>query len=338
MKQILFRAMGCQMQAIVDAHTSDAEEALQNVPVWFEIWEQCLSRFRPTSELSRLNAQAGRWVGVSQTVWAVLQAALETAEQSGGLVIPTVWSAMQAIGYTRPFDQMIGDVEVRMNEALSEEPANGRAGWRAIRLDAANRSVWLPPNTQLDLGGIAKGWCADQAARRLSVYGPALVDAGGDIAVVPGAGRSTAFPIGIAAPSGEDTTTESLIGIVMLTEGGIATSGRDYRRWRLGNGWAHHIIDPRTGKPADTDVLIATAIAATATRAEAIAKTALILGSRAGLEWVAAQGDSGALTVSEGRTVACTSNFPLQDVVAPATRSVSEGHTRPSLPMHRTHA
>ncbi len=310
MPQITFRAMGCQMLALVEAGTPEAAEALNNAPVWFEIWEQCLSRFRPDSELNRLNARAGEWVTVSATLWGVIETAVQAARGTGGLVTPTVLSAMQAIGYVAPFDQMRSAI-VEMTVA-APLPTTRPDAWQRIELDADRRAVRLPPDGQIDLGGIAKGWCADQAARRLAVYGPALVDAGGDIAVAPARDQRVEFPIGIAAPVSIAEAPEKLIGIVELAEGGVATSGRDYRRWQLGARQMHHLIDPRTGQPAETDVASATAIASTAARAEAVAKAVLLLGSQAGLVWAESQPDCAVLLVREDGAVAHTINFPLQ--------------------------
>lgn len=307
MQKITFRAMGCQMLAALDADTPEAAEALQNVPVWFEVWENTLSRFRAGSELNRLNARAGQWVAVSQTMWDVLQAALRAARDTAGLVIPTALSAMQAIGYTRSFEHIGSDL---VEMTITGAPPAGPGEWTAIEMDAASRAVWLPAGAQLDLGGIAKGWCADQAARRLAAHGPALVDAGGDIAILPAADRATDFPIGVAAPANASSQAEALLGMISLRAGGVATSGRDYRRWQYGGREVHHVIDPRTGEPARTDVLTATAIAPSAAQAEAIAKAALVLGSEAGMAWVASHSDAAALLICEDGRIVHTQDFP----------------------------
>jgi thiamine biosynthesis lipoprotein len=153
--------------------------------------------------------------------------------------------------------------------------------------DVPTRSLVLPDSVHLDLGGIAKGWAADQAVRRLSLYGPALVNAGGDIAISGSLSDGQAWPIGIDDPFQADTHFETL----KLTRSGVATSGKDYHRWLKDGAWQHHIIDPRTGLPADTDVMAATVVAPTVMEAEAAAKAVLIMGSVSGLEWLEA--DSG---------------------------------------------
>ena len=90
----------------------------------------------------------------------------------------------------------------------------------------------------------------------------------------------------------------------MVGSGGVATSGRDYRRWTRNGTWQHHILDPRTGRPAQSDVLSATVIAPTAYEADVAAKTALILGSRDGLEWIEAHPAlAGLLVTDEGQVI-----------------------------------
>ncbi|GIV83110.1 MAG: FAD:protein FMN transferase [Candidatus Roseilinea sp.] len=310
MQQIAFRAMGCQMRAVVDAPGDAATDLLRNVPVWFAAWEGQLSRFRPDSELSRLNARTGQWVEVSPTLWEVLHVALDAARRTEGLVVPTVLGAMQSIGYALPFEAMSRDDIV----VLTYAPPSNPDGWRRIQADPTRHAVRLPHGVLLDLGGVAKGWCAEQAARRLAAYGPALVDAGGDIAIVSAADRATDFPIGIAAPANAATTPDALLGVISLQAGGVATSGRDYRRWRIGDRWVHHLIDPRTGQPAQTDVLTATVIAPTAVQAETAAKVAVILGSEAGLAWIEKQGNMMALLVCEDGRIISTPNSAVQMV------------------------
>jgi thiamine biosynthesis lipoprotein len=129
----------------------------------------------------------------------------------------------------------------------------------------------------------------------LSVAGPALVDAGGDIAVSGPMADGSAWPIAIDDPHAPGET----IGVLLLSGGAVATSGRDYRRWRQGERERHHIIDPRSGEPADTDVLSATVLAPTAVMAESAAKAALILGSRDGMAWIEAHPQLAALLVLE---------------------------------------
>jgi thiamine biosynthesis lipoprotein len=274
MQQTTFRAMGSRVLVVLDRKDS---APLAAVPDWFAAWEQTLSRFRPDSELMRLNAQPGRWVRVSDTLWQVLQAARDAARMSGGLVIPTVLPALAAAGYDRSLADLPSECPVI--------PAPSVPDWRAIRCDPQQRAVWLPPGVQLDLGGIAKGWAAAQVAQRLAEYGPVLVDAGGDIAISGPRRDGTPWPIAVANPHQPDRDGD----LLLIRTGGVATSGTDYRRWQQGGQWQHHLIDPATGAPARTDLLSVTVVAPDVLTAETAAKVVLLKGSRAGLVWLEQQ-------------------------------------------------
>ncbi len=297
MKRLEFRAMNCQMLAVLDREEATVAEWLAEVPLWFADWEQRLSRFRIDSELSRLNHSRGQALPVSSVLWDVVQTALRAADYSEGLVTPTLLRAMEVAGYDRNFSFLQAAGQPSCSPVhLKTNTLTEVRDWRTIECIAHPRSIRLPLGVQLDLGGIAKGWAAERAVQQLSQHGPALVDAGGDIAVSGPQADGTAWPIGVTDPEGK--TVEML----MLSEGGVATSGRDYRRWQKGDLWQHHILDPRTGQPAHTDVLTVTVIAPTTCEAEMAAKVVLILGSRDGLHWLEAHPSfAGILILENGR-------------------------------------
>jgi thiamine biosynthesis lipoprotein len=145
---------------------------------------------------------------------------------------------------------------------------------------------------------VAKGWAANQAVQRLASAGPALVSAGGDVAVSGPRLNGQPWRIGVEDPSG----AEGYIEMLYIKSGGVATSGKDHRHWQRGGLFQHHIIDPRTRQPAVTDVLAATVIASTVMRAEALSKTVLISGSRLGLALLEDHADAeGMLVLEDGR-------------------------------------
>lgn len=293
MQELVFRAMGCEMLAVLDRDDAAAQAQLAAVPGWFAGWEQQLSRFRTNSDLSRLNAAAGRAVVVPPALWAVIEVALDAARQSDGLVRPTVLDALEQAGYDRSFAELAPS-------GTPASPAIRPADWRMIALEQRSHVVRLPAGVRLDLGGVAKGWAADQAVRRLAATGPALVDAGGDIVVSGPLSDGSPWPIAIANPFVPDDALEMLL----LTQGAVATSGRDYRHWQRGGIEQHHIIDPRTGQPAQTDVLTATIVGPSGPAVEMAAKVALILGSRAGLAWLDARPTlAGLLVLQDGQVL-----------------------------------
>jgi thiamine biosynthesis lipoprotein len=292
MQKISFHAMGCQMLAVIDSPLPAAQAQLDQVPDWFETWEQHLSRFRPDSELSQINLGSGEQL-ISTVLARVIRAGLLAERQSNGLVSPLMLNALEAAGYDRNF----ADLPVEISAPV--DPPIWNTNWN-LQLDFDNHTLILPPGARLDLGGIAKGWAADRAAQRLGKLAPALVDAGGDIAASAPQADGSPWPVGVADP----LDPEAQLDLVMLWRGGVATSGRDYRRWRKDGRWQHHIIDPRTGLPAQTDVLSVTVVAPSACMAETAAKTALILGSLDGLRWLDDRPElAGLIVLDDGSTI-----------------------------------
>ena len=238
--------------------------------------EDRFSRFNPKSELSRLNRSAGTPRRVSRLTFAVIRAALTAAEATEGLFDPTILQALIAAGYDRSFDMPGQRAQPNGVPTRHGRPFVGQ--WRNVRLDSANQAVWLPPGVGLDLGGIAKGWLADRVLRSFCGAGAAYADLGGDIALSsPPTGTDT-WRIEIEGPRGSDRVVASM----QVTGGGIATSGITRRAWSVGGEARHHLIDPRSGRPAETDLLSVTVAAPSAAAAEVAAKATLLLGAVAG--------------------------------------------------------
>jgi FAD:protein FMN transferase len=298
MRQLRFRAMGSDILGALDGEPVATARRLESLPEWFHERESRLSRFLPDSELSRLNRASGRPFPASPVLWDAVGAALEAARWSEGLVTPTVLEALERAGYDRTFEQLAHGEGPESGDA---EAAGARRcpDWREVGRDEPTRSLLLPPGVGLDLGGTAKGGAADAAAKWLSEEGPALVDAGGDVAVSGPRRDGRPWAIGVADP----LHPERELALLLLEAGGVATSGRDFRRWRQGGRWRHHLIDPRTGQPGRTDVLAATVIAGSALQAEVAAKGVLLRGSREGLAWLESRPELAGLLVLEDGTV-----------------------------------
>lgn len=301
MKKVEFRAMGCAMSVVIDQDDPYVDSPLQSVPQWFEDWEQSLSRFRVDSELTRLNRHTGIPVQVSETLWDALQLAFEVAEKSAGMVTPTLLSVLEAAGYDRSFDFI-----ERMPQRIWESAMNSApTTHETLIMDPSTRTVILPPGLRLDLGGTAKGWAAHRAMKRLAELGPVLVDAGGDIAISESPKRVEAWPVEVADPFDSD----GQIAMLKLRGCGVATSGRDHRRWQKGGEWQHHLIDPVTMRPADTDVMSATMIAGDVMQAELAAKMVLLMGSDRGMGWLRQNSQVAGLLVLENGNVLKTENL-----------------------------
>ena len=259
------------------------------------------SRFRPDSELSRLNHAHGELTPVSELFAELIAEALRAAELTDGDVDPTCGQALTAAGYDRDF------AELRAGPLPGPGPASPVAGWRAVRLDQPARTVRLDRGAQLDLGATAKAWAADRCARLIAARTGcgALVSLGGDIAVAgppPGGGWRVRTTDDHAA--GPDAPGQT----VSIRSGGLATSSTTVRTWTAGGRVMHHIIDPATGSPV-ASCWRTVSVAAESCADANIASTAAIIRSEAAPGWLSAAGLPARLVRSDG-SVTTTAGWP----------------------------
>jgi thiamine biosynthesis lipoprotein len=232
---------------------------LAEAEAWIHQMHDRFTRFSASSELSRFNDAAGEWVPVSADLAALLRESLRAYAVSDGLVHAATLPALLAAGYTRDFS--LGATPT----AKAPPPPAPLPELLQVRDDSAR----LAPGAAIDLGGIAKGWFADRLAERLGAN--VLVNLCGDL-YARGAGETgEGWPVGF----GDKT--------LLLKDLAAATSGVTKRMWGPG---LHHLIDPRTSRPAVTDLQEVSALASTATDAEIYAKVALLLGSTAAPRWL----------------------------------------------------
>ena len=232
---------------------------------------QAANRFEPTSEISRINDSAGRMIPVSGRTIALVDAALDAAAETGGAVDPTIGLHLLRAGYAKDIEE-IRDRFVCVPDIASEPQ---QADWTQVRVDHDFGLVGIPAAMSLDLGATAKSWTADIAAYAIanSLNTGVLVEIGGDVAV---AGiKKDPWQVGVSERAGEPG---QLIG---LTHGGLATSSTAARRWRTVSGEAHHIIDPRTGRPSEGRIRTATVWAPSTMKANTASTAAIILGDEA---------------------------------------------------------
>ena len=294
MKTITFNALGSRIFLALDTEDKAIVAKALEAQQWFEEWEQVLSRFRISSELSEVNRHPGVVKTISSIFSQVMIAAENAGKKSGGLVTPTVLNALINAGYKDDFDSLL-------NQVPAEFELNLLAPMCAcyVTFNRRKQTIVLPFGTQLDFGGIAKGWAAHQVMLRLGENSPILVDAGGDIAISGKMHDGSNWPVGVANPFDEDSN----LALLMVENGGVATSGKDYHRWMFNGNMQHHIIDPRNMLPAQTDILTVTVKASNVMDAETYAKTAMILGSEAGKSWLDDQPEIAYLLVLENGSV-----------------------------------
>ncbi|MGN6380137.1 MAG: FAD:protein FMN transferase [Gaiellales bacterium] len=264
-----FRAMGCQvLVAGADEPTVRAVERL------FSERERRFSRFLPSSELSLVNRAAGRPVVVSGEFADAVGQALWAAEQTDGVVDPTLGDAIAAAGYDRDFT-LIADTD--------QPPGAGRPGvWREVQ--TAGRLLRVPDGVALDLNGVAKSMAVDAALELLPADG--WVSAGGDLAARGG--------LDVALPGG---------GTVRLVSGGIATSGSSRRTWNRNGRRMHHLIDAARGAPSRSPWSHVTACGASCLDADVAAKAGFLLGDD-GPDWLDERGIPGRFLLADGMVVA----------------------------------
>jgi thiamine biosynthesis lipoprotein len=262
------------------------------------------SRFRDDSELIQLEARAGRPTTVSALLAGAVRAALRGAALTDGLVDPTVGRTMEAIGYDRDFASVPAqDGAVRVT--VSHVPQ-----WRQIHLEDATNLLTVPAGVRVDLGATAKAWAADRSAEGIArVLGcGALVSLGGDIAVA-GEVPPDGWSIRVQDVTGDPLTpTEGPAEVITIREGGLATSSTSARRWERGGDVMHHILDPRTGRPADSDWRTVSVAAGSALDAN-IASTASIIRGKSAAGWLAKLGLPARLVAVDG-SVTRIANWP----------------------------
>jgi thiamine biosynthesis lipoprotein len=283
------RATGVAMATLVtaevvtaEAHV-DARAALDRALGWFAAVERACSRFDEASELRRLVARVGEPVEVSPLLFESIRFALALADLTDGVFDPTIGRAMVEAGFDRHY----------ATGERATATADRAASFKDVAIDEVRRTVELRRPLLLDLGAVAKGLAIDLAARELVPLGGCCVEAGGDLYA---GGRNDAgepWRIGVQHPRDPDAMVE----VLELTDQAACTSG-DYER-RTTDGAGHHLIDPRTGRAADSLASV-TVVAPTAMAADGLATAAFVLGPAAGRRLLVEQGVEGLFVTLAG--------------------------------------
>lgn len=302
---VVLRAWSCTVRLVVvdervlRAASDDLGALLARV-------DRAASRFRADSALTRANARAGKPVAVPRLLVDLVTAGLDAAATTGGLVDPTLGLAMHRLGY----DRDIGDVHARGDVAAPAPAALDAGRWGSVRLDREAGLLTVPAGTALDLGSTAKAWTADHAAQTLAArYDTAvLVELGGDVAVA--GDRPEGWTVQVAEREGGDGQ------LVTLRHGGLTTSTTTVRTWRYGGEQVHHIVDPRTGRPARGPWRTATVWADTALIANTASTAAIVLGEAAE-RWLTGRGLAARLVAHDG-TVTTTAGWPARELIGSA--------------------
>ncbi len=243
--------------------------------------ELLASRFRDDSEVTVVNRSAGSWVDVSWDFVEVLTASLDAARDTDGLVTPLLGRHVDAAGYRSWRDEV---------PVVATDPGPA-PDWQSVEIRPVGSSAQLriPGGSALDLGAVAKAWLADRMSRLVFDICSAdvIADMGGDLSI-----RTAAEPWQVAVDPGPHGDVQHLL----VGTSGLATSGTSRRTWRTADGQqAHHIIDPRTGRPAEVVWSGASVLAGDARGANTAATAAVILGHEAP-GWITTQNLDARLT------------------------------------------
>jgi thiamine biosynthesis lipoprotein len=272
--------------------------------------EQRWSRFLPGSETSALNHAGGRPVAVSPETFTLVALAVVGWQVTGGRFDPTVLDTLERAGYDRSFELLSADAAVPKDGWPIPAP-----GLDGVVLDHEAGTVTLPAGRRFDPGGIAKGYAADLLCAQLLADGAAgvCVNIGGDLRVrgVSPHGSPWIVAVPLVPRGGTAATLE-------LPDGAVATSSPLRRAWGPANRPLHHLIDPRTGQPANTGILQVTVVADEAWWAEVLAKAAYLAGLPGALEVMTGLGAQ-ALAVDQDGRLQVTAG--LKQVASPAPRT-----------------
>jgi thiamine biosynthesis lipoprotein len=259
------------------------------------------SRFRSDSEIARVAARGNAWTDVSEELAEVLACALEVARTTDGDVDPTMGTDLSLLGYDRDFSELKHLTTPRSGDAVMPLTyrLRYRTTWRDVELDRTSLRVRVPAGLVLDLGAIAKAWCADRCARRITTElgVGVLVSLGGDIAT---AGKGPDGGWLVHVQDQPEVTTGPSCTIVLHDGYAIATSSTITRTWQRGASRLHHILDPATRRPAGPVWRTVTAVASSCVDANA-ATTASIVRGRAAQPWLASRGVAARLVDVQGR-------------------------------------
>jgi thiamine biosynthesis lipoprotein len=280
--EVRFAAMGSDVHVVVvGGSANDCARAHERI----DELEACWSRFRPDSQLSRLNRSAGHPVRASASLLHAVNAAVEGWRSTGGRFDPTVLPALVAAGYDRDFARVRHAPAPADPAAPAAGPAPGCAG---IRIDPIVGAITLPIGTAIDLGGIGKGLAADLVVADLAAAGVAgaCVNVGGDLRVWGRAPTDDGWVVDL------EHRPELRFA---LADGAIATSSSYKRHWVRDGSTVHHLLDPQLGRSARAGLVAVTVIAGTASAAEVLTKAAFVAGEEDAAAIIGEAGATGVL-------------------------------------------
>lgn len=248
-------------------------DCLQVVQTVFEEFERACSRFDERSDLSRLNRAPADWHEVPVRLRDALVAAFDAYRSTSGLFDPRVESVLRSVGYARSLADGAGPSPLRaisMGRTLGIPKSPRRALSEPWVLQVDGMRV-NPGGLPIDLGGIVKGMAVDAAVDAASMHATSvLVEAGGDIRTHGRGPDAHGWRVSVENPF---AATGEPVAVLDVTDAAVATSSTRIRSWVIDGQRFHHLIDPRTGQPSESDIVSVTVIDRRAAVAEVQSKT-----------------------------------------------------------------
>lgn len=272
MEIVRLRAMNTDVLLAAEGQAAQLAAGFDQAQQFILAGERRFTRFTEASELSELNRSAGKRFQASSDLFSVVELAQYLFHLTGGLFDPSILPELKRVGYDRSMEVLREEGPSPLFESLLDSE---RPSFSEMDLDGSEHTILLPPGMSIDLGGIAKGWIAEQAAVILSRYATACaVDAGGDMFLVGLPEGVEVWTVALEDPLQPERVLTSL----KVNPGAVATSTVTKRTWKQAGLNRHHIMDPRTGEPAVSEWISVTVIAPHACEAEVFAKSLLIAG------------------------------------------------------------
>ncbi len=271
MQTLEFRAMNTSVMMAAEGHDW-AVTGLQEARKFIERCELRFSRFLLDSELSQLNRAAGDWLSISDDLMGMLIQSVSYYKETNGLFDPSILPDLKRAGYDKSMDEIRAD---GTTTNASAAPRDIRPALDKIEFDQPGKRIRLPLGMEIDLGGIAKGWIVKKAAELLSSYAAVCgVSAGGDLCFIGEPLDGSKWSVELEDPR---NSSQSL-AVLHVGQCAVVTSSVAKRTWNQNGQARHHLIDPRTGEPAQADWLSVTVIGPDILAAEVYAKAMLIGG------------------------------------------------------------
>lgn len=279
----------------------NAETVLEAGIALCEKYESMLSRTKENSDIWKLNHAHGQPVEVSQETAYLLAQAVDYAEMTEGLIDPTVTPLSELWNF-------IGDPPGPVPEQAQIDAFLPHIDYKTVHID--DTTVWLEdPEARVDLGFLAKGYIADQLKALFLEQDltHALINLGGNVLAVGEKPDGTAYRTGVQKPFG---TRGETVQIVNLKDQSLVSSGSYERYFEEDGVLYHHILDPFTGYPVDTDLEGVTILSDSSLEGDALSTTCFLLGYQKGAELIEALPGIEALFITKNGSVYKTGGFP----------------------------